>query len=94
MAPPRKVAHGPLGVWLCLRGSDLDPREKAFVAWPRPRGVVAAAFASIVASSLDAHDVARWNVRLRHGLALSLRLRFSGRAGEAPRAEAGARTRT
>jgi NhaP-type Na+/H+ or K+/H+ antiporter len=48
----------PLGVWLSLRGSEFAPQERWFVAWLGPRGVVAAAFASIVASSLDTHGVA------------------------------------
>ncbi|HEU4429328.1 MAG TPA: cation:proton antiporter [Myxococcota bacterium] len=52
------LAVRPLGVWLCLRGSELDAREKLFAGWLGPRGVVAAAFASIVASSLDAHGIA------------------------------------
>jgi len=47
----------PLGVLASLRGSELDGRERAFVAWLGPRGVVAATFASIVASSLAAHGV-------------------------------------
>ena len=47
----------PLGVWLSLRGSDLDWRERAFASWLGPRGVVAAAFASIVASSLEVHAI-------------------------------------
>lgn len=45
----------PLGVWLCMLGSEATPRERLFVAWLGPRGVIAAGFASIVASTLDAH---------------------------------------
>ncbi len=44
----------PLGVFLSTRGSELSPREKLFVAWLGPRGVVAAAVASVMAASLDA----------------------------------------
>jgi hypothetical protein len=35
------------------RGSDLSIRERAFVAWVAPRGIVAAAIASIVAGALE-----------------------------------------
>lgn len=40
----------PLGVALCTRGSELDWRERAFLCWVAPRGVVAAAIASIAAA--------------------------------------------
>jgi NhaP-type Na+/H+ or K+/H+ antiporter len=44
----------PLNVWVCTLGSDLNVREKAFIAWLAPRGVVAAAVASLFATRLDA----------------------------------------
>jgi NhaP-type Na+/H+ or K+/H+ antiporter len=44
----------PLGVFVCTRGSRLSWRERAFVAWLGPRGIVAAAIASLGAAALDA----------------------------------------
>ncbi|HEB88288.1 MAG TPA: sodium:proton antiporter [Deltaproteobacteria bacterium] len=44
----------PLSVWLCTFGSDLDWRERLFVGWVAPRGIVAAAIASLVAVELGA----------------------------------------
>ena len=43
----------PLGVWLCTLGSELDRGEKLFIAWVAPRGIVAAAIASLVALDLE-----------------------------------------
>ena len=37
----------PLVVWLSALGSDLNWREKAFIAWIGPKGIVAAAVASL-----------------------------------------------
>ena len=48
----------PLGVWLCTMGSELRPRERAFVAWIAPRGIVAAAVASVTATALDGAGIA------------------------------------
>ncbi len=42
----------PLGVWLCTMGSDLSRNERLFIAWVAPRGIVAAAIASLVAADL------------------------------------------
>ncbi len=42
----------PANVWLSTSGSDLTWRERAFVAWVAPRGIVAAAVAALVARSL------------------------------------------
>ena len=47
----------PLNVWVSTRGSDLNVREKIFIAWLAPRGVVAAAVASMFAASLDAAGI-------------------------------------
>jgi NhaP-type Na+/H+ or K+/H+ antiporter len=44
----------PLGVFVCTRGSRLAWRERAFVAWLGPRGIVAAAIASLGAAALEA----------------------------------------
>jgi len=43
----------PLGVILSTTGSELDGREKAFLSWVAPRGVVAAAVASLAAAILE-----------------------------------------
>jgi NhaP-type Na+/H+ or K+/H+ antiporter len=43
----------PIGVWLCTRGSDLERNERLFLAWVAPRGIVAAAIASLVAADLE-----------------------------------------
>jgi len=43
----------PLGVILSTTGSELDAREKAFLSWVAPRGVVAAAVASLAAAILE-----------------------------------------
>ena len=42
----------PLNVWIATRGSGLEPRERAFLAWLGPRGIVAAAVASLFADEL------------------------------------------
>jgi NhaP-type Na+/H+ or K+/H+ antiporter len=43
----------PLGVAIATAGSDYSVRERAFVAWIAPRGIVAAAIASVVGASLE-----------------------------------------
>ena len=43
----------PISVWLCTRGSELTRNERWFVAWIAPRGIVAAAVASVTASALE-----------------------------------------
>jgi len=43
----------PLGVWLCTLGSPLSTGERLFIAWVAPRGIVAAAIASLVAADLE-----------------------------------------
>jgi NhaP-type Na+/H+ or K+/H+ antiporter len=48
------VVVRPLGVFVCTRGSRLTLRERAFVAWLGPRGIVAAAIASLGAAALEA----------------------------------------
>jgi NhaP-type Na+/H+ or K+/H+ antiporter len=45
----------PLDVFASTLGSALSLRERAYVAWLGPRGIVAAAIASFGAASLDAH---------------------------------------
>jgi len=48
----------PLDVWISTAGSDLDWREKTFLSWLAPRGVVAAAVAALFAQSLDQAGIA------------------------------------
>lgn len=43
----------PIGVWLCTLGTDLERGERLFLAWVAPRGIVAAAIASLVAADLE-----------------------------------------
>ncbi len=48
----------PVNVWLCTLGSELDPRERAFLAWVAPRGIVAAAVASLFAAVMEDAGIA------------------------------------
>ncbi|MEM0983212.1 MAG: sodium:proton antiporter [Planctomycetota bacterium] len=43
----------PLSVWVSTLGSDLSTRERLFLCWMAPRGIVAAAVASIFAIALQ-----------------------------------------
>jgi len=43
----------PLGVAICTAGSDLTAKERGFIAWLGPRGIVAAAVASVFAQQLE-----------------------------------------
>ena len=45
----------PLGVLLSTAGSSLTRRERLLIAWLAPRGIVAAAIASVTANALEAH---------------------------------------
>lgn len=47
----------PLAVWFCTLGSGLDLRERALLAWISPRGIVAAAVASLFALKLEEQGV-------------------------------------
>ena len=44
----------PIAVWVSSFTSDLKPREKLLIAWIGPRGIVAAAVASLFAIRLEA----------------------------------------
>jgi hypothetical protein len=47
----------PLNILLGTWGSDLKPREKTFLAWMAPRGIVAAAVSSLFAQELTAAGI-------------------------------------
>lgn len=47
----------PLGVWFCTLGSDLERGDRLFIAWVAPRGIVAAAIASLVAADLERAEI-------------------------------------
>ncbi|MEN9223904.1 MAG: sodium:proton antiporter [Thermostichus sp. HHBFW_bins_43] len=47
----------PLSVWLCTLSSDLNWRQKLFVAWLAPRGIVAASVASLFAILLTERGI-------------------------------------
>ena len=47
----------PLGVAVSTMGSELDLRQKAFLAWVAPRGIVAAAISSLFADRLSAAGI-------------------------------------
>lgn len=47
----------PVAVAVCTHGSNLTVSERAFLSWVAPRGIVAAAIASITASTLDARGI-------------------------------------
>lgn len=46
----------PLSILLCSAGLDLSSREKLFLGWVAPRGIVAASMASLIALSLEGMD--------------------------------------
>lgn len=47
----------PINAFVCTAGSSLSWRERSFIAWLAPRGVVAAAIASLFATSLTAAGI-------------------------------------
>ena len=47
----------PLGVWFATIGSKLSGRERTFIATVAPRGIVAAAVASITAATLESQGI-------------------------------------
>ncbi len=48
----------PLGVFLSTRGSELEFKEKIFISWVGPRGIVAAGIASLFGIKLVSNNVA------------------------------------
>lgn len=72
----------PVMVALSAIGSDLTWRERAFVAWIGPRGIVAAAVASLFASELARNDIAGGSeLRALVFLAIALTVLVSGFTG-------------
>ena len=47
----------PLGVFVCTKGAGLSIRERVFMSWMAPRGIVAAAVASVFAFRLEQEGV-------------------------------------
>ena len=47
----------PLNIWLCTRSSDLNWRQKAFLSWVAPRGIVSASIASLFAILLTERGI-------------------------------------
>jgi NhaP-type Na+/H+ or K+/H+ antiporter len=47
----------PAGVWLVTSGLDFTARERAFLSAIAPRGIVAAAVASVIAATLEAEGI-------------------------------------
>jgi NhaP-type Na+/H+ or K+/H+ antiporter/Trk K+ transport system NAD-binding subunit len=52
------VVVRPVSVWFVTRGADLAAKERAFLAAMAPRGIVAAAVASLMARTLDSSGIA------------------------------------
>jgi Trk K+ transport system NAD-binding subunit len=52
------VVVRPLSVWMCTAGSDLNLRERVLIGWLAPRGIVAAAVASVAAVEMDKAGIA------------------------------------
>ena len=51
------VVVRPLSVWFVTRGADLATKERVFLAAMAPRGIVAAAVASLMARTLDSSGI-------------------------------------
>ncbi len=47
----------PITVWLSSRGCDLTWKEQVFLGWVAPRGIIAAAIASLTASAMESNGV-------------------------------------
>ncbi|MGF1486664.1 MAG: cation:proton antiporter [Prochloraceae cyanobacterium] len=47
----------PLNVWLCTWGSDFNWREKTFISWIGPKGIVSASVASLFALLLAENEI-------------------------------------
>jgi NhaP-type Na+/H+ or K+/H+ antiporter len=51
------VVIRPINIWLCTRSSDLNWRQKAFLSWIAPRGIVSASVASLFAILLTEQGI-------------------------------------
>ncbi|MBD2230864.1 cation:proton antiporter [Phormidium tenue] len=51
------VVVRPVNVWLCTRSSDLNWRQKLFLGWVAPRGIVSASVASLFAILLTERGI-------------------------------------
>lgn len=51
------VLARPLAVWLSTIGSDLPARDRAFMSWMAPRGIVAAATSALFSTQLEAAGI-------------------------------------
>ncbi|MGF1569800.1 MAG: cation:proton antiporter [Nodosilinea sp.] len=47
----------PVNIWVCTRSSDLNWRQKTFLGWIAPRGIVSASVASLFAILLTEQDI-------------------------------------
>ncbi|MDC4204350.1 MAG: sodium:proton antiporter [Candidatus Manganitrophus sp.] len=47
----------PLGVWFSTRTADLSLQEKCFISWVAPRGIVAAALATLTAATMESNQM-------------------------------------
>jgi len=43
----------PVSIWIATMGGELDSKEKVFIAWLAPRGIVTAAVASLFSIRLE-----------------------------------------
>lgn len=73
----------PANVIVSTIGSELDARDKAFLSWIAPRGIVAAAVASLFAAVLEAAE-APGGTELRALVFLTIALTVVVQAGSAP----------
>lgn len=51
------VVVRPMNIWLCTRSSDLNWRQKLFLGWVAPRGIVSASVASLFAILLTERGI-------------------------------------
>ncbi len=71
----------PLSVGVATWGSEFRLEQKAFLSWIGPRGIVAAAVASLFAIELERHGLAGYELRARVLLVIILTVTLSGITG-------------